>query len=64
VTKYRLISCFTRSIFDVSGPQFDTAELDVSAFGDIFDMAVVSVIVDETNRYAQQEILKSVNISF
>jgi hypothetical protein len=46
---------------DVYGPQFDTAELDVvSAFENIFDNALVQHIVDETNRYAQQEIAKSV----
>jgi hypothetical protein len=42
---------------NVYGPQFDTAELDaVSAFENIFDIALVQLIVDETNRYAQQEI--------
>jgi hypothetical protein len=44
------------------GPQFDTAELDVvSALEIIFDIALVQLIVDETNKYAEQEILKSVN---
>jgi hypothetical protein len=44
------------------GPQFDTAELDVmSAFGNISDITLVQLIVDETNRYTRQEILKSVN---
>ncbi|XP_023703521.1 piggyBac transposable element-derived protein 4-like [Cryptotermes secundus] len=43
------------------GPQFDTAELDVvGSFEKIFDIAIVQLIVDETNRYAQQEIAKSV----
>jgi hypothetical protein len=46
---------------DVHGPQFDTTELDVvSAFENIFDNALVQHIVDETNKYAQQEIAKSV----
>jgi hypothetical protein len=39
----------------------DTAELDVvSAFESIFDISLVQLIVDETNRYAQQEISKIV----
>jgi hypothetical protein len=42
-------------------PQFDTTELDVmSALENIFDIALVQLIVDETNRYAQQEISKSI----
>jgi hypothetical protein len=46
---------------NVYGPQFDTAELDVvSAFENIFDIALVQLIVDENNRYGQQEILKSI----
>jgi hypothetical protein len=46
---------------DVSGPQFDTDELDVvSAFENIFGISLVQLIVDETNRYAQQEISKSI----
>jgi hypothetical protein len=46
---------------DVYGPQFDTAELDVvSAFENTFGTAFVLLIVDETNRCAQQEISKSV----
>jgi hypothetical protein len=46
---------------NVYGPQFDTAELDVvSVFENIFDIALVQLIVDETNRYAQQEISKSI----
>jgi hypothetical protein len=41
----------------VYGPQFDTADLNVlSAYENIFDIAVVQLTVDETNRYAQQEI--------
>jgi hypothetical protein len=45
----------------VYGPQFDTAELDaVSAFENVFDIVLVQLIVDETNRHAQQEILKSI----
>jgi hypothetical protein len=41
------------------GPQFDTADLDVvSAFESIFDISLVQLIVDERNRYAQQEISK------
>jgi hypothetical protein len=45
----------------VYGPQSDAAQLDVlNAFVNIFDIALVQLIVDETNRYAQQEILKSV----
>jgi hypothetical protein len=44
----------------VYGPQFNTSELDVmSAFENIFHIALVQLIVDETNRYAQQEISKS-----
>jgi hypothetical protein len=46
------------SFCGVCGPQFDTAELDVSAFESIFDISLVQLIVDETNRYAQQEISK------
>jgi hypothetical protein len=43
------------------GPQFNTAELDVlSAFENIFDTVLVQLIVNKTNRYAQQEISKSV----
>jgi hypothetical protein len=43
----------------VCGPQFDTADLDViSAFESIFNIALVQLIVDESNRYAQQEISK------
>jgi hypothetical protein len=38
----------------VYGPQFDTAEVDVmNVFENIFDMAVVQPVVDETNLYAQ-----------
>jgi hypothetical protein len=49
------------TLWAVCGPQFDTAELDVlSAFENTFDTALVELIVDETNRYAQQEISKSV----
>jgi hypothetical protein len=45
----------------VYGPQFDTAELDVvSVFENIFDIALVQLIVDETNKYAHQEISKSI----
>jgi hypothetical protein len=53
---------FSQETFcDVYGPQFYTAELDVmSAFENIFDNALVQHIVDETNRYAQQEIAKSI----
>jgi hypothetical protein len=44
---------------NVYGPQFYTAELHVvSAFENIFDIALVQLIVDETNTYAQQEISK------
>ncbi|PNF31583.1 hypothetical protein B7P43_G00790 [Cryptotermes secundus] len=47
------------SFCGVCGPQFDTAELDVvSVFESIFDISLVQLIVDETNRYAQQEISK------
>jgi hypothetical protein len=46
----------------VCGHQINTAELDVvSAFENNFDIAFVQLIVDETKRYAQQEISKSVN---
>jgi hypothetical protein len=61
VAKYRLISRFTRNIFDVRvyGPQSGTVELGVvSAFQNIFDIAPVQLIVDETNRYTQQETKK------
>jgi hypothetical protein len=45
----------------VCGSQFDTTELDVvRAFEHIFDISLVRHIVEETNRYAQQEIAKSV----
>jgi hypothetical protein len=47
VEKYRLIFHFTRNIYDVYGPQFDTVELDVvSAFENIFDIALVQLIAD------------------
>jgi hypothetical protein len=47
---------------DVNCPHFDTAELDVmSAFENISDVAFVQLIVDETNRYVQQEISKTVS---
>jgi hypothetical protein len=46
---------------NVHGPQFDTAELDVvSVFENIFDIVLVQLTVDETNKYAQQEISKSI----
>jgi hypothetical protein len=46
---------------NVYGPQFDTAELVVvSVFENIFDIVLVQLIVDETNKYAQQEISKSI----
>jgi hypothetical protein len=46
---------------NVYGPQFDTAELDVvNVFENIFDIALVQLIVDETNKCAQQEISKSI----
>jgi hypothetical protein len=49
------------TICNVHGPQFDTAELNVvCVFENIFDIALVQVIVDETNKYAQQEISKSI----
>jgi hypothetical protein len=39
------------SFFRTCGPQFDTADLDVvSAFVSIFDISLVQLIVDETNR--------------
>jgi hypothetical protein len=61
VGKYRLIFRFTRNILYVYGPQFNTAELDVvSVFEDIFDITLVQFIVDEINKYAQQEISKSI----
>lgn len=34
----------------------------LSAFENIFDIALVQLIVDENNRYAQQEISKSVSL--
>jgi hypothetical protein len=41
--------------------RYDPAELDVvSAFETISDVALVRLIIDETNRYAQQEISKNV----
>jgi hypothetical protein len=44
------------------GLQYDTPELDVmTVYENIFDAALVQLIVDETYRYAQPEILKSVN---
>ncbi|XP_023725727.1 piggyBac transposable element-derived protein 4 [Cryptotermes secundus] len=47
------------SFCGVCGPQFDTAELDVvSVFESIFDISLVQLIVDETNKYAQQKISK------
>jgi uncharacterized membrane protein len=50
------------TFWDVYGLQFDTPELDVmTAFKNIFHIALVQLIVDETNRYTQPEILKSVN---
>jgi hypothetical protein len=46
---------------NVYGPQFDTTELDVmSAFENIFDTALVQLTVEEANRYAHQEISKSI----
>jgi hypothetical protein len=46
---------------NVYGPQVDTAELHVvSVFENIFDIALVQLIVDETNKYVQQEISKSI----
>jgi hypothetical protein len=46
---------------NVYGPQFDTAEPDViSVFENIFDIALVQLIVDETNNYAQQKISQSI----
>jgi hypothetical protein len=52
----------SREIFcNVHGTQFDTAELDVlSVFENIFDIALVQLIVDKTNKYARQEISKSI----
>jgi hypothetical protein len=45
---------------NVYGPQFNTTDLNVvSAFENIFYIPLVQLIVDETNRYAQQEISKS-----
>jgi hypothetical protein len=44
---------------NVHGPQFDTAELCV-VFENILDTALVQLIVDESNKYAQQEISKSI----
>jgi hypothetical protein len=39
---------------DVYGPQFSTSELDiVSAFENIFDIAVVQLIVNEMNSCAK-----------
>jgi hypothetical protein len=38
----------------------NNAELDVSAFENIFDIALAQLIVDETNTYAQQEISKGI----
>jgi hypothetical protein len=54
--------CASRETFcNVHGPQFNTAELDVvSVFENIFEIALVQLIVDETNKYAQQEISKSI----
>jgi hypothetical protein len=46
---------------NVRGPQLNTAELSVvSVFENIFDIALVELIIDETNRYAQQEISKHI----
>jgi hypothetical protein len=40
-----------KTFCNVYGPQFNTAELDVvSALENIFDIALVQLIVDETNR--------------
>jgi hypothetical protein len=47
VEKCSSIFHFARDIYDVYGPQFDSAELDVvSAFENIFYMALVQHIVD------------------
>jgi hypothetical protein len=46
---------------ETSGSQFDTSEVDMSAFEDIFDIGIVLVIVVETNRYVWKEISNSVN---
>jgi hypothetical protein len=56
--KYRFISYFTETYCDECGPQFNNAELDVSTLKNIFDIALLQIIVVETNRYAQQEISK------
>jgi hypothetical protein len=49
------------TFYNVYGPQFNTAELDVmSVFENIFDIALAQLIVDKTNGYAQQEISKSI----
>jgi hypothetical protein len=49
------------TFFNVYGPQFNTTKLNVvSAFENIFDIALVQLIVDETNKNAQQEISKSI----
>jgi hypothetical protein len=46
--------------FDVYAPEFDTSELNVmNVFENVFDVALVQLIVDEINRFAQQEISKS-----
>jgi hypothetical protein len=44
--------------------QFNSADLDaISAFENIFDLAVMQFIVDETSRYAQQKIKKISTVS-
>jgi hypothetical protein len=45
------------TLCDVNVPQFDTAELDITSALE----NIMQLIVDKTNRYAQQEISKSIN---
>jgi hypothetical protein len=57
-----LFSTSQETFCDVYSPQFNTAELDVmNAFENISDIALVQLIVNETNRFAQQGILKTVS---
>jgi hypothetical protein len=53
------------TFYSAYGPPFSTAELYVmSALENIFDIALLQSIVDETNSYTRQEISRSLNPGF
>jgi hypothetical protein len=54
------LSAIRGTFYSIHAPQFDISNLDImDIFENIFDPVVMQLIVNESNRYAQQEISKA-----